>query len=77
MEMIQLTLRKVQFHFSVVNQAEQSYFAFTKKLKSIQEKWILNCVIAAMNIKFTWYKVNKDFLSVILQKPLFNWKCNT
>ena len=36
--MIQLTLRKVQFHFSVVNQAEQSYFAFTKKLKSIREK---------------------------------------
>ena len=38
MEMVQLTARKTLFDFSAVNWAKQSYFAFTKNLKSTKNE---------------------------------------
>ena len=37
--MFQLTVGKILFHFSTVNQAEHSYFASVNGLKSTQNKW--------------------------------------
>ena len=54
METIQLTVRKIKFYFSTVNQAELSYFTFTKKLKSTQiaqkHSYILTCGCIDNNI---------------------------
>ena len=35
-ETVKLTVKKTKFYFSTVNQAELSYFTFTKKLESTQ-----------------------------------------
>ena len=63
-----------------VNQVEQSYFAFTKKLKSTQNEWkyfyisTRDCFLWS-NHFVTWYTVDRDSLSVILQSFCIKFNC--